>query len=211
MIKVIIFDFDGTIADSVNIKTEAFVDLYKHFGKEVSVKVRDYHLLNGGVSRYEKFKYFHNTFLNIELSKKQIDNMAEVFSNNVMKKVVEAPYIPGAFEFISKNYKKFDMFISTATPFEEILEILQKKRLQKYFLNIFGSPSSKEDHIKKIIFEGNYNKDEIVFIGDSTADKEASLLANIKFIEVCNEKVMDESIFKINNFFNFYEKLHRIK
>jgi phosphoglycolate phosphatase-like HAD superfamily hydrolase len=211
LIKVIIFDFDGTIADSVNIKTEAFVDLYKHFGKEVSVKVRDYHLLNGGVSRYEKFKYFHNTFLNIELSKKQIDNMAEVFSNNVMKKVVEAPYIPGAFEFISKNYKKFDMFISTATPFEEILEILQKKRLQKYFLNIFGSPSSKEDHIKKIIFEGNYNKDEIVFIGDSTADKEASLLANIKFIEVCNEKVMDESIFKINNFFNFYEKLHRIK
>ena len=211
MIKVIIFDFDGTIADSVNIKTEAFVDLYKHFGKEVSVKVRDYHLLNGGVSRYEKFKYFHNTFLNIELPKKHIDNMAEVFSNNVMKKVVEAPYIPGAFEFISKNYKKFDMFISTATPFEEILEILQKKRLQKYFLNIFGSPSSKEDHIKKIIFEGNYNKDEIVFIGDSTADKEASLLANIKFIEVCNEKVMDESIFKINNFFNFYEKLHRIK
>ena len=39
MIKNIIFDYDGTIADSVNIKTEAFAELYRIYGKEIERKV----------------------------------------------------------------------------------------------------------------------------------------------------------------------------
>ena len=30
--KVIIYDFDGVVCDSVNVKTEAFVKLYKSYG-----------------------------------------------------------------------------------------------------------------------------------------------------------------------------------
>ena len=58
MIKNIIFDYDGTIADSVNIKTEAFAELYRNYGKDIESKVVKYHLNNGGVSRFEKFKYY---------------------------------------------------------------------------------------------------------------------------------------------------------
>ena len=38
MIKAIIFDFDGVIAESVDIKTEAFAELYKYYGDEVVKK-----------------------------------------------------------------------------------------------------------------------------------------------------------------------------
>ena len=62
--KAIIFDFDGVILDSVDVKTKAFKQMYSIYGDDVMRKVVDYHLLNGGISRYEKFKYFHENFLN---------------------------------------------------------------------------------------------------------------------------------------------------
>ena len=201
MIKAIIFDFDGTIADTVDIKTQAFAELYKPYGKDIEKSVVKYHLSYGGVSRFDKFKYFHKEFLNIELSESEIQDLAKKFSKLVTDKVVNAPYITGAFEFISKNYNEFDMFISTATPTNEITEILLRKKLQKYFLKVFGSPESKFEHVKKIISDSNYTLDETVFIGDSSLDKEAADQNDILFIEVCNEKKSKQEHLQINDFF----------
>ena len=56
------------IAESVNVKTEAFASLYESYGKDVVKKVLQHHLANGGVSRFEKFKIYHKELLNIELN-----------------------------------------------------------------------------------------------------------------------------------------------
>ena len=56
MIKNIIFDYDGTISDSVNIKTEAFAKLYSAYGNQIVKKVVYYHLSNGGISRFDKIR-----------------------------------------------------------------------------------------------------------------------------------------------------------
>lgn len=53
MIKAIFWDFDGVIAESVNVKTEAFYNLYLPYGIEIAEKVRRHHLDNGGMSRFE--------------------------------------------------------------------------------------------------------------------------------------------------------------
>ena len=60
--SAIIFDFDGVIAESVEIKTEAFRDMYSSYGKDISDSVVDHHLINGGMSRFEKFPLYHNRF-----------------------------------------------------------------------------------------------------------------------------------------------------
>ena len=39
MLKGIIFDFDGVIAESVQVKTDAFSSIYKPYGKDVVDKV----------------------------------------------------------------------------------------------------------------------------------------------------------------------------
>ena len=147
-----------------------------------------YHLANGGVSRFEKFKYYHEEFLNISLDEGGIQELAKKFSKLVIDKVVNAPYIPGAFEFISNNYKKYDMFISTATPTEEIIEILNQKKLTKYFKGIKGSPESKIDHAQQIISENNYLRNETVFIGDSNSDRTAAIENNLHFIYISNDE-----------------------
>ena len=56
MIKTIIFDFDGVILESLDVKTEAFKKLYQPYGPSISNKVVENHLENEGISRYEKIK-----------------------------------------------------------------------------------------------------------------------------------------------------------
>ncbi|MGB9498885.1 MAG: hypothetical protein ACKVE4_03865 [Dissulfuribacterales bacterium] len=57
--QAIFFDFDGVIFDSVNVKTDAFANMFEVYGAEVRDAVVKYHLDNGGVSRMEKFKYYY--------------------------------------------------------------------------------------------------------------------------------------------------------
>ena len=53
-IKAIIFDFDGVIVESINVKKEAFEKLYQKYGDEIVYKVIAHHMANGGMSRFEK-------------------------------------------------------------------------------------------------------------------------------------------------------------
>ena len=206
MIKSIIFDFDGVICDSVNIKTKAFSLIYKQYGSDIEKRVIKYHIENLGLNRYEKFKFFHENYLNITLKKEELDLLSSQFSNIVFNEIIMCDYISGSIEFVKNNYKKFLLFISSATPYEELKSILKMKKINNYFINFFGAPDSKSNHIKKIIKNYNLSKKSIVYIGDSRSDFKAANENNINFIGVINEyEKFNDIIYKIQNL-NFLEK-----
>ena len=62
-IKILIYDFDGVICQSVNIKTEAFRELYKHQSKDKIEEFIDFHYKHGGVSRFKKIEHMETKIL----------------------------------------------------------------------------------------------------------------------------------------------------
>ena len=52
--RIVFWDFDGVIKDSVAAKSDGFEKLFRPFGAEVARRVRQHHEAHGGVSRYEK-------------------------------------------------------------------------------------------------------------------------------------------------------------
>ena len=56
--KTIIFDCDGVILNSNKIKTNAFYLAALPYGEGAAKELVEYHVLNGGVSRYKKFDHF---------------------------------------------------------------------------------------------------------------------------------------------------------
>mgnify|MGYP001465768529 CR=1 FL=1 len=152
MVKAIIFDFDGVILESVNVKTEAFSDIYRQYGTRIVDKVIEHHSQHGGISRFEKFKLYHNEFLGINLTSNELNKLTNTFSNIVLDKVIASPYVKGAYEFISKNHMKYKYFISTGTPQDEINKILIKKKIDIFFKGVYGSPEKKESHVKNILY-----------------------------------------------------------
>jgi|TARA_Y100000310_G_scaffold36997_1_gene34777 HAD superfamily hydrolase (TIGR01549 family) len=207
MIKAIIFDFDGVIVESVNIKSTAFSEMYKAHGRDVVEKVLAHHLLNGGISRFEKFRFYHKQYLGVSLTKSELAKIANQFSNLVVDKVISAPYVPGAYEFLSEYNNIYDFYISTGTPDAEIIRILKAKQIEVFFKGVYGSPEKKSEHVRRILSNGEYQKNEVIFVGDSVTDREAARNNNIPFIARVaggNGKLETEKL-TISNLENFSE------
>tara|TARA_X000000368_G_C22904764_1_gene655776 strand:+ start:365 stop:991 length:627 start_codon:yes stop_codon:yes gene_type:complete len=187
MLKGIIFDFDGVIAQSVKVKTDAFALIYKPYGKEIVNKVINHHIENGGVSRFEKIKFYHENFLKVPITVNEISKLADDFSKIVLKKVIASAYVPGAIEYINNCYKKYMLFISTGTPTNEIKKILKIRNINKYFTNVYGSPQNKSKHIDQIKIKYKLQSNELKFFGDSYSDLYAAKKARVNFILVRNK------------------------
>lgn len=182
MIKAIIFDFDGVIVESLDIKTRAFAELFKEEGEEVVRLVVEYHLHNGGVSRYEKFRYIYDTILGRPLSEYDFESLCTNFATLVLEGVVASPYVPGALQFLEEYRERYLMFLASATPLDELLHILDRRRIRNYFGRIYGAPTIKSDAVRIILKEEVLLPEEVLFVGDALTDYAAAFENGVHFV-----------------------------
>ena len=187
MLKGIIFDFDGVIAESVQVKTDAFAELYAQYGRDIENKVVEHHEANGGISRFKKIKFYHESFLNKAITKEEITDLANQFSQLVVEKVINATYVPGVLEYIQKSFMHYKLFISTGTPTKEIKQILDGRKIAHFFTDVFGSPDKKTVHINNIEINYGLKSNELIFYGDSNSDLDAAENAQIPFVLIKNK------------------------
>jgi len=178
-VPTLFLDFDGVVKESVDIKINAFEELFVPFGNDVAQKVKLHHQANSGMSRFDKLPlYFDWAGLSptCELIEKYADNLSAL----VTQKVIDSPWVPGVLPFIKNNKKK--IFLITATPQQEIEFIVHQIGLSKFFTKIVGAPTSKIEAIKSIIVEFSVDKDKSVMIGDSKTDYQAANLNGVSFL-----------------------------
>ena len=207
MIKNIFFDFDGVIVNSNNIKTKAFLDLYKNCDKNILKKIKEHHINNGGMSRFDKINFYHKNFLKEKINKKKIQELSNIFSKYVFKKVVKSKFMPGFKNFINNN-SYYNLYIISATPEEELKKISLQKKISIFFKGIYGSPKYKKNIIMDIINKNKYKKKECLFIGDSINDLEAANKTQINFL--CFGNDFKSHKYKHLNKINNFSKLKKI-
>lgn len=181
MTKIIFFDFDGVIKESLDVKTNAFVKLFEPFGNDISERVRKHHLDNGGMSRFDKFPIYLS-WANIPATTDTVNSYCEQFSELAFQGVVDAEWVPGVKEYIKKQYGKAIIIVVSATPQKEMENILVALDFKKYFTTIFGAPASKKEAIKASLIKYNASPEECLMIGDARADMEAAVYNNVPFL-----------------------------
>ncbi len=178
------FDFDGVLADSVEVKTRAFARLFERYGHDIVAKVVDHHRKNGGMTRADKFRYYYREFLGKPLDEVELQRLCDDFSRLVMDEVITAPGILGANEFLEKWYKQVPCFMVSATPDEELLEIVSRRGLEIYFRDILGSSRSKQKNVKFLLEKHGLNPEKCLFFGDAESDYRAAMACNVNFIGI---------------------------
>lgn len=194
MIESIIFDFDGVLVESVDVKTKAFAEIFKPYGPKAVEDVVAFHLANGGVSRYEKFRHFYKEILRRPLPEERMTYLADHFADLVVEKVVAAPFVTGALAFLKKYSSILDLHVVSGTPEHELLEIMKRRDMLRYFKTIHGSPALKPTSTKVIVCE--YHDPAVtVFVGDAMTDFEAARECGIVFIGRVDQAANNGSAF----------------
>lgn len=183
--EAVFFDLDGVILDSVHVKTKAFAKMFRKYGPEVEKEVVEYHLSNGGISRFDKFRYYYKRILNKPISQKEIDELSDQFSQLAVEGVLASAFIHGAIESLEKlKNENIPCYIVSATPHEEIHLIVREKELKGYFKEVHGSPRKKWEICREILNRKNYNPKNCLFIGDAMSDYEAAQKNGICFLGI---------------------------
>jgi phosphoglycolate phosphatase len=176
--KVIIFDFDGTIADTVDALVTIANRLAGEFGY-IQITPEDLALLRNFTSR-EIIKYSGVSMLKIPFLLKKV-------KGELKAKISELKPIPGISEVLATLHSQgYTLGIITSNSPENVTAFLSNNQLNHLFefihsgVTIFG----KTTIINNVLKQKQLDPTAVIYVGDETRDIEASKKANIKVIAV---------------------------
>ena len=204
--RIFIFDCDGVIFDSNYFKIDAMRNalIRNNFTNiEVNASI-NYFKNNFGNSR----EHHVNEFL-------KIHNKNDIESSNIAKKIihdyshqVKEMYmdcdLTDGFDFIFQNFGSFKKYIASGSNEQELKLVFQRRKLDKYFVGIYGSPQTKTNNIGSIIHQNqDVSKDEIVMIGDSVADYQSARKENIGFLGYLKYSLVSKKMLELSKIHDF--------
>lgn len=208
MPSIIIFDFDGVIVDSNEVRMNGFIRLYQNRYPWAIDEYRRYLRLNSGLSRYKKIEYFYENILRIEPELMILTKDAEDYSSIVTSDVIKAPFIDGSIDFIKKNINRFEYAMISSSDQLELIEICMNRDIDKYFTEILGSPIEKNKNIERFIRNKNAIKSEIVYVGDTKYDEIAALNSGISFVGFGQKSEFSQTEKVVNTYAELEKILH---
>jgi len=180
--KTILWDFDGVILDSVAIRDEGYWHTLKEYPREQVQKLIRYQQLNGGISRYVKFRYFYEEILGKEISDKKVNMFAKSFSDFMIERLTNRELlIEETVWFIDKHYTTIPMHIVSGSDQEELRYLCKKLGIDHYFKSIHGSPTPKIELVEQLLTREKYTPEDAALIGDSINDYDAARLNGVHF------------------------------
>ena len=182
MVKCVVFDFDGTLVKSNEIKRRTFY--------EVTKNLVDADILLDKILSYpdsgDRYDIFDTLIIELKLVREvfvSASKLSDSYTKICEYEISRAPEINGAVKTLKKlRSLGISVFISSATPEVTLQKIISMRGWGNIVDNVLGSPDSKLDHLQRILTENKYSISEVIYVGDSEIDREVALLVGCKFI-----------------------------
>lgn len=179
MIRAVVFDFDGTLVDSVAIKENAFAEvaLAVSGGDTAMQAVRSDGLPQDRHSVFRRFA--------AQLAEENGQSDAEAWGAELAarysalceERISACKECPGAGEILARlKAEGYQVYLNSATPAEALQVILARRGLDTAFREVYGIPPSKEENLRRIVASAEANPGEVLVVGDG-ADDAASAAA----------------------------------
>ena len=176
--KLLIFDFDGTLADTWNVYEHAIPHFLEQEG--VSIARSLIHKLMGRKVKHILPELGVRNQKIINSVKKSVNEYALEHAKQIKK--------CKGINVLKKLKKKYKMFIVSNSITKDVKKMAYFLKIEKYFNKIIGGEHFifKEHIIKKIMKEKKLKKSEVIYIGDRAGDSEIARKAGCLSIIIAN-------------------------
>jgi len=180
--KTLVFDCDGVLLNSNKIKTRAFYLAALPYGEQAAQALADYHVSNGGISRYKKFEYFLSRILGApDPDESMLERLLDAYADEAWRGLLSCEVAGGIAALRDKTEGSRWLVVSGGDQ-EEIRRLFARRDLARFFDGgIFGSPDPKDRILQREMQTGNIRK-PAVFLGDTRYDHQAAKNAGLDFV-----------------------------
>jgi beta-phosphoglucomutase-like phosphatase (HAD superfamily) len=189
-LRAIVFDFDGVILESANIKTEAFLELYAGYpGKQQAI--RDYHVGQAGISRYVKFEHIQKNILGLPYTEADKKRVSAEFERLTRERIFRCPQVPGAEALLLGLRGKVLRIVGSGTPQPELELIVERRGMREWFEEWWGSPRMKADILRDVMARYQLPPERVLMVGDGMSDYDAARQTGTRFLARETETAFD--------------------
>jgi phosphoglycolate phosphatase len=173
-ISTIIFDFDGTIADSAEIFIESLAEV----------------LHRPALTEAEAIELSNLSFFQVVqrlgVKKWQLPWVSYKGRKKILAKMDRVKIFDGIPEALKELSAKYDLYILTSNSDTAVRDFLDKYKVKIYFKNVYtgSSLAGKAKKLQKLLTKEKLDVKDCVYIGDETRDIEASKQIGMKCIAV---------------------------
>jgi phosphoglycolate phosphatase-like HAD superfamily hydrolase len=181
--RVLVFDFDGTLVDSNDIKWRGFETVFRDFPDHLP-RIRAYCRGANHTVRREKFRHVYEHIVGLPYSPDVDRRLHADFAKATTAAIVAAPEIPGARAFLRRVHGRALVAILSSTPHDVLLEVLDMRGWSGDCDVVRGAPVDKAAWISAFLVERQLESDQLMFFGDTPEDAAAGANAGCAFVHV---------------------------
>ena len=190
MIRCIVFDFDGTLVDSNEIKRQAFFAAAREFdpdGGSVRELLErnpraDRFAIARGVARSLSARGPLHEGRSVEAVASRI---ARAYTEHCETEIARCPEIPGARAALAAlSAKGIDLFVNSGTPTEALIRVVALRGLDDFFRGVYGSPESKFANLGTIRRSVGVAERQMALVGDGEDDRRAAQAFGCHFVGI---------------------------
>ncbi|CAM2826142.1 HAD family hydrolase [Vibrio neptunius] len=180
--EVYIFDCDGVILDSNQLKIEAMKNaLEAHFSsQDLIAECVEYFRHNFGKSRFHHVAHFLDNIFTIEEEERsKLEQLVlSDFSEQCRILYLTAQVTPGFMSFLAQCKGK--RYVASGSEQSELRDVFVQRGLDTHFDGVFGSPTPKAELIRRVLAQ-EQNTNAVMF-GDAESDLLSAQQNHIDFV-----------------------------
>lgn len=212
MIRVLVFDFDGTLVNSNALKRGCMETVVAKVdgGNEALAAAR----AKGG-DRYRVFGEVARTLFAHEgeaAVAAHMNGFVAAYTRCCARGIIAAPEQEKARRLLARlRGHGLRIWINSATPHEHLRDLLFRRRLWPLLHGALGGPASKADNLRRIIAAERVAPRQVVMIGDGPDDEQGAREARTWFVAITRERrIAERGPFSMKDVALLQPLLHRL-